>query len=59
MFHGQKKETSKNEVSVVLYLQQSITYGVLISLKKYCGFMVELLETVSTHCREIGSRCSE
>ena len=58
-FHGQKKEASENEVSVVLYLQENITYGVLILLKKCCGFIVEILKTVSTRCSEIGSRRSK
>ena len=58
-FHGRKKEIFGNKVSAVLCLQQSITYGVLISLKKYCGFMVKVLKTMSTLCSEIGSRRSK
>ena len=54
-----KDGDSENEVSVVLCLQQIITYGVLISLSKSCGFLVEMFKAASTHCNEIGSHCSE
>ena len=47
-----KERNSENEVSAVLCLQQSITCGVLISLSKSCGLLVEMFKATSTHCSE-------
>ena len=58
-FHGRKKVTSENEISAVLYLQQSITRSMLVSLRKNYDSVLEVFKTESTHCSEIGPHCNE
>ena len=50
-----KERDSENKVSAVLCLQQRIICGVLISLSKSCGFLVEIFKAASTRYSEIGS----